>query len=177
MALSAGPGQGAEFIVRLPLDQKLEAPQLEAGAVLTPVNHALRVLVVDDNTDAADTLTMVLDQMGLNVRTVYDGPTALRMCESFEPHLVLLDIGMPQMSGYDVARAIRSLKLCANATIAAVTGWGQPGDKERAREAGFDAHFTKPISEQALHQLLTDTSDRHAAQSPPPPRPADLPPR
>jgi PAS domain S-box-containing protein len=176
MALSAGPGLGAEFIVRLPLAQQLEAPQLEAGAVLTPMNHALRVLVVDDNTDAADTLAMVLDQMGLNVRTVYDGPTALRMCESFQPHLVLLDIGMPQMSGYEVARAIRSLKLCANATIAAVTGWGQKADKERAREAGFDAHFTKPISEHALHQLLTDASDRHAAQLPPIPRPANLPP-
>jgi CheY-like chemotaxis protein len=123
------------------------------------VTSALRVLVVDDNTDAADTLSMVIQQMGAEVRTVYDGATALRMCESFLPQLVMLDIGMPHMNGYDVARAIRMLK-CGKPMIAAVTGWGQEADRARAREAGIDRHFTKPISEVALHELVTEVASR-----------------
>jgi CheY-like chemotaxis protein len=98
--------------------------------------------------------------MGADVRTVYDGATALRMCESFRPQLVMLDIGMPHMNGYEVARAIRMLKSCGKPTIAAVTGWGQEGDKARAREAGFDRHYTKPISESAIRELVTETAGK-----------------
>jgi CheY-like chemotaxis protein len=122
------------------------------------VAGSLRVLVVDDNVDAADSLGLVLKEMNLDVRTVYDGATALRVCESFRPHLVLLDIGMPKMSGYDVARAIRMLKFCGNPTIAAVSGWGQESDKTRARESGFDRHFTKPLSETDLQVLLAEVA-------------------
>ena len=118
------------------------------------------MLVVDDNVDAADSLGLMLEEMKLEVRMVYDGATALRVCESFQPHLVMLDIGMPKMNGYDVARAIRMSKSCGNPTIVAVTGWGQESDKARAREAGFDQHFTKPISESELQVLLADVADK-----------------
>jgi PAS domain S-box-containing protein len=158
-ARSEGPGRGAEFIARIPrCDQPAQVTPSDQPAA-SDVTSALRVLVVDDNTDAADTLSMVIQQMGAEVRTVYDGATALRMCESLLPQLVMLDIGMPHMNGYDVARAIRMLK-CGKPVIAAVTGWGQEADKARAREAGIDRHFTKPISEVALHELVTEVASR-----------------
>jgi CheY-like chemotaxis protein len=157
-ALSEGPGRGADVVVEIP--RSLSPLRLEATAAFTPgdVPASVRVLVVDDNHDAADSLSMMLRQMGLEARTAHDGASALRLCEAFHPHLVLLDIGMPGMNGYEVARAIRSLKVCGDPLIAAVTGWGQESDKARAREAGFDQHFTKPISEQALHLLLAEAA-------------------
>jgi PAS domain S-box-containing protein len=153
-ARSDGPGRGAEFIVRIPISDPPKTLRSRAAPRNVDIAEQIRVMVVDDNVDAADTLALVLQQMGMEVRTVYDGSTALRTCESFHPQLVLLDIGMPHMNGYDVARAIRTLKTCGNPMIAAVTGWGQDADKERAREAGFDRHFTKPISEDALRELV-----------------------
>jgi PAS domain S-box-containing protein len=153
-ARSDGPGRGAEFIVRIPISDPPKTLRSRAAPRTVDIAEQIRVMVVDDNVDAADTLALVLQQMGMEVRTVYDGSTALRTCESFHPQLVLLDIGMPHMNGYDVARAIRTLKTCGNPMIAAVTGWGQDADKERAREAGFDRHFTKPISEDALRELV-----------------------
>ena len=157
-ARSEGLGRGSEFIVRI--------PRCNLPAQVTPsdessrseVKSTLRVLVVDDNTDAADTLSLVIQQMGADVRTVYDGSTALRMCETFLPQLVMLDIGMPRMNGYEVARAIRMLK-CGKPVLAALTGWGQEGDKARAREAGIDRHFTKPISEVALRELVEEVAE------------------
>jgi PAS domain S-box-containing protein len=157
-ARSEGPGRGAEFTARIPRGDAPAQIELADEPPRGDVSQALRVLIVDDNTDAADTLAMVIQQMGANVRTVYDGATALRMCESFLPHLVLLDIGMPHMSGYEVARAIRMLK-CGKPVIAAVTGWGQEADRARAREAGFDRHFTKPISEVALRELVSGVAE------------------
>jgi CheY-like chemotaxis protein len=102
----------------------------------------------------------MLQASGQETRAVYDGPTALRLFETFRPHLVLLDIGMPQMNGYDVARALRSLPAGVDTVIAAVTGWGQEADKTRAREAGFDRHFTKPIAENALRALVAEAAER-----------------
>jgi PAS domain S-box-containing protein len=157
-ARSEGPGRGSEFTARIPRSDAAPQVELTDEPAAADVSQALRVLVVDDNVDAADTLAMVIEQMGASVRTVYDGATALRLCESFLPHLVLLDIGMPHMSGYDVARAIRTLK-CGKPVIAAVTGWGQDADKARAREAGFDRHYTKPISEIALRELVSEVAE------------------
>jgi PAS domain S-box-containing protein len=159
-ARSDGPGRGAEFIVRIPISDPPKTLRSRAAPRNVDIAEQIRVMVVDDNVDAADTLALVLQQMGMEVRTVYDGSTALRTCESFHPQLVLLDIGMPHMNGYDVARAIRTLKTCGNPMIAAVTGWGQDADKERAREAGFDRHFTKPISEDALRELVGQVARR-----------------
>jgi len=152
-ALSEGPGKGSEFIVRLPISSAPLA--VSAAPAEQPVDiRALRVLVVDDNVDAADSLGVLLQQLGHKVETAYDGASALRKVSAFAPHLVLLDIGMPRMSGYDVARAIVAMKLEPQPTIAAVSGWGQAADKERARAAGFHQHFTKPVNETDLRRLL-----------------------
>jgi PAS domain S-box-containing protein len=158
-ARSDGPGRGAEFIARIPRSDSPAHVQPSDTPNEVDVKQCLRVMVVDDNADAADTLAMVLQQMGADVRTVYDGATALRMCESFQPQLVLLDVGMPHMNGYDVVRAMRQLKSCGKPVVAAVTGWGQEADKARAREAGFDRHYTKPINETALRELVTEVAE------------------
>jgi CheY-like chemotaxis protein/two-component sensor histidine kinase len=157
-AFSEGTRQGCEFQVHIPLSSQTPGANAEDPAPSADAPTSLRVLVVDDNVDAADSLGLMLQEMKLEARTAYDGATALRVCESFQPHLVMLDIGMPKMSGYDVARAIRMLKFCGNPTIAAVSGWGQESDKARARESGFDRHFTKPISETDVHVLLAEVA-------------------
>ena len=162
-AYSEGSQCGSEFQVHIPLSAETPAEVTETPRAAVDSPTALRVLVVDDNVDAADSLGLMLEEMKLEVRMVYDGATALRVCESFHPHLVMLDIGMPKMNGYDVARAIRMSKSCGNPTIVAVTGWGQESDKARAREAGFDQHFTKPISETELQLLLAEISDKASA--------------
>ena len=112
-----------------------------------------RVLVVDDNADAADSLAMLLQVRGEEVRVAYDGEEALAAEEGFEPHVVLLDIGMPKLSGYEVARRIRDRR-GPEVLIVAITGWGQEEDKLRAREAGFDHHFTKPVDYAVLLDLI-----------------------
>jgi len=157
-AKSDGLGKGSEFIVRIPLSRAEVSPALapEQPQALAP----LRVLVVDDNVDAADSLALLLQQSGHQVRTAYDGATALREVEDSTPHLVLLDIGMPHMSGYDVARAISGMNLQRKPMVVAISGWGQPADKERAREAGFHRHYSKPVSEGAIQELLAEISDK-----------------
>jgi CheY-like chemotaxis protein len=111
-----------------------------------PARRTRKVLVVDDNVDAADSLSMMLELSGHEVCTVYDGPAALAALPAFGPQVVLLDIGLPRMDGYEVARRIRStLPAGRDMLLVALTGWGQAEDKRRAREAGFDQHFTKPV--------------------------------
>jgi len=114
---------------------------------------ARRVLVVDDNQDAADSLAMLLLAQGDAVRTAYDGEEAVQMDEAFLPQIVLLDIGLPKMSGFDVARHIRARR-GPGVLIVAITGWGQEGDRQRSREAGFDHHFTKPVDIERLLELI-----------------------
>lgn len=118
-----------------------------------------RVLVVDDNADAADSLVMLLQVRGDTVRVAYDGEEALAVEEEFRPGIVLLDIGMPKLSGYEVARRIRDVR-GPGVLIVAITGWGQDEDRQRAREAGFDHHFTKPVDYAALLEVI----DRDAAR-------------
>jgi CheY-like chemotaxis protein/two-component sensor histidine kinase len=163
-AHSEGPGRGSSFIVRLPLD--IRSPKAAVVEVSRPESETrrLRVLVVDDNRDAADSLSLLLQSLGQNVRTAYDGATALTIAEAFKPDLVLLDIGMPQMSGYEVARAMTADKKNAP-LLAAVTGWGQGPDREQARDAGFGLHLVKPVSEAALKSVLTAASLRTREQS------------
>ena len=162
-ARSDGIGRGSEFIVRIPVSHALPLRQPSAPD-LPDVDRTLRVLVVDDNVDAADSLALLLQQMGQRVQIAYDGATALRAISANPPHLLILDIGMPHMSGYDVARAVRGMQLPSQPLIAAVTGWGQPADRERAREAGFDRHFAKPISEENIRGMLTEVAENRSSR-------------
>jgi len=114
---------------------------------------ARRVLVVDDNQDAADSLAMLLSAHGDEVRTAYDGEEAIEADACFLPGIVLLDIGLPKLSGYDVARDIRERR-GAGVLIVAITGWGQDEDRQRSRDAGFDHHCTKPVDIESLLETL-----------------------
>ena len=116
-----------------------------------------RVLVVDDNADAADSLAMLLQVRGDEVRVAYDGEEALAAEGEFLPDVILLDIGMPKLSGYEVAKRVRELR-GPGVLIVAITGWGQDDDRQRAREAGFDHHFTKPVD----YAVLLDIIDSQA---------------
>lgn len=114
----------------------------------------LRVLVVDDNVDGAETLTTFLDMIGMEARSVNDGAAAVQAALDFAPDLVLLDIGLPGMDGYQVARAMRQQPQLANVTLVALTGWGTDDDRRRAMEAGFNHHLTKPVDLSVLEEML-----------------------
>jgi DNA-binding response OmpR family regulator len=122
-----------------------------------PAAKARRVLVVDDNQDAADSLAMLLGVRGEDVRIAYDGAKALEVEREFKPDVVLLDIGLPALSGYDVAERIRE-KRRDKVLIVAITGWGQEKDLRRAEDAGIDHHFTKPVDFEALVALIERAS-------------------
>jgi CheY-like chemotaxis protein/nitrogen-specific signal transduction histidine kinase len=153
-ANSEGLGKGSEFVVRLPLP--IEHLELVANNDRLPAVSLprFRILVVDDNRDAADSLQMLLQTLGQDVYAVYDGRTALSAAESFRPRVVMLDIGMPGMSGYEVADALRERYGEAAPVLVAVTGWGQETDREQAKRHGFRHHFTKPVGATALHDFL-----------------------
>ena len=152
---SGGPGRGSEFTIRLPVTlgetsrQALTAPAVEAMS-------RKRILVVDDNRDSAESMSMLLGVLGADVRVALDGPTALAIYDEFDPSVVLLDIGMPDMDGYEVARRIRSGFPERETAIVALTGWGQDQDRWRTRTAGFDHHLTKPADIAGLQGLLED---------------------
>jgi PAS domain S-box-containing protein len=154
-AHSEGLGRGAEFVIRLPVAAAPPAavspprPAPEPRAV-TPQ----RVLVVDDNCDAALSLATMLEMMGHETRTCHDGPSALELAATTRPAVVLLDIGMPGMSGYEVASRIRQSAWGGEMTLVALTGWGQEEDRRRSREAGFDEHLVKPVSPDVLRRVL-----------------------
>jgi two-component system CheB/CheR fusion protein len=157
-ARSAGLGRGSEFLVYLP---HVPNPDLratgEAQASDMPVERDVvtrRILVVEDSPDGADTLALLLRVNGHEVRTAVDGPTALEAVGAFQPEVILLDIGLPGMSGYEVAARLRQLPGMASALLIALTGYGQQRDRDRSREAGFDQHLTKPVDHQALLRLL-----------------------
>jgi PAS domain S-box-containing protein len=156
-AHSAGSGMGSEFLVRLPPapleDAWAESPGLALARPNTPF-AGQRILVVDDNRDAADTLGLLLEADGADVRVVYDGRAALAMAETFMPSSVLLDIGMPGMDGYEVARRLRQDERFASLRIVALTGWGQDSDRRQTRNRGFTHHLTKPVSLEDLHKIL-----------------------
>jgi PAS domain S-box-containing protein len=151
-AHSAGAGRGSEFVVRLPLAESQAVPAPAAGTA--PVVARQRVLVVDDNRDAADSLAIMLQLSGNEVMTTHDGDSALAQRDAFDPDVVLLDIGMPGMNGYEVARRWREGAGGMRALIVALTGWGQEDDKRRAVEAGFDHHLTKPVDPERLLAVL-----------------------
>ena len=158
-AHSQGPGTGSCFTVRLgllpPADQEAR-PAAIAGERREGPPRA-RILVADDNYDAAQSLALVLGMDGHEVRTASDGLEALRIAEEFRPQLVLLDIGMPKLDGYETARRLRERPWSEATRLFALTGWGQEEDRERARRAGFDRHLVKPVDPEALSQLLNQT--------------------
>ncbi|MEX5745999.1 ATP-binding protein [Massilia sp. X63] len=158
-AASAGANAGSVFTVRLPLAAPQEASAAPPGrdsADAAP-SQARRVLVVDDNRDAAETLSAVLGQLGHEALVANDGHQALRMMAGFQPQVVFLDLGMPGMSGYEVAEAIRREPRYAGVHLVALTGWGGEADRERTARAGFDRHLTKPATTAAIEEALAQT--------------------
>ena len=161
-AASPGPGQGSTFTVRLPTTQA-PLPAEEGGTSFDPL--AIRVLVVDDNRDSADSATDVLRLLGNRVESVYDGQSALALAPQFQPDLVLLDLAMPGMDGFETRARMRELPALASAFFVAMTGYGNEDDVRRTREAGFDAHVTKPMELDALMGLLRQARQRIDAGS------------
>jgi signal transduction histidine kinase len=154
---SDGLGRGSEFTVRLPVMASplavLSSQRQEAGAI--PEIEPQRILVADDNYDAAEALSLQLQLAGHEVRTVHDGVEALDVATTFQPDIVLLDLGMPKMDGYEAARQLRLLSTVGRRMmLIAVTGWGQQQDRDRTAEAGFDAHLVKPVAEAQLFKAL-----------------------
>jgi len=160
-AASDGPGRGCEFTVRLPIVEHAEVP-VHAPAKEILANALLRrVLVVDDNHDAADSLGMLLQFLGADVMVVHDGHAALAAIASFQPAVVLLDLGMPGMNGFEVARRLREDPAARGITLVALTGWGQREDRRRTTEAGFDYHLVKPADVGMLQSILS-MNEMHA---------------
>jgi PAS domain S-box-containing protein len=156
-AKSEGYGMGSEFILRLPVVLSvMQEQQEEAGDQPAQPTPGQRILVADDNVDAARSLAMMLKLMGYEVRTAHNGLEAVEAAEAFRPVLILLDIGMPKLNGYDACRRIREQPWSKNAVVVALTGWGQDEDKRRAQEAGFAGHLIKPVEPSALDKLLAE---------------------
>jgi PAS domain S-box-containing protein len=155
-AHSEGLGRGSEFVVRLPLlahDRREPAPP-----PLPSATRRLRVLIVDDQPDMADVMTVLVQMLGHDARATYDGKSGLVAARADPPDLILVDIGMAGMTGYEFARLVRREPALASTRLVAVTGYGRPEDRERAREAGFDRHLTKPVVESTLQSVLADVS-------------------
>jgi PAS domain S-box-containing protein len=156
-AHSPGLGQGSEFVVRLPAIADYsggEKERVPGKADSAPHLPRRRVLVVEDNRDAADSLTMLLRLAGQDVQAAYDGPSALAVAQEFQPAVVFLDIGMPGMDGYQVARRLREHPGPENMVLVALTGWSQEADRRHCHEAGIDGHLVKPVEPEVLRQFL-----------------------
>ncbi|MEO8505031.1 MAG: PAS domain S-box protein [Acidobacteriota bacterium] len=161
-AQSDGPDKGSEFIVRLPTVGALDEPRSAAAASEEQASSGpstLRILVVDDSRDSAESLVLLLRLLGHETRAAYDGLEAVHAAEDFRPDVVLLDIGLPKLNGYEAARRIREVH-GADLTLIALTGWGQAEDRRTSREAGFDHHLTKPVEFEVLLGLLKTAKKR-----------------
>lgn len=165
-AHSEGHGRGSQFVVNLPLTvADAQVPAQEPAAI--PMNHHsknIRVLVVDDNVDSADSLSQCLRMLGYQTLTAHDGVEAVRSADAYNPDVALLDIGLPQMSGYEAARRIRAQQRRDRLLLIALSGWGQEEDRRKSKAAGFDHHFVKPVDIDALTNLLAQ-HELHSADS------------
>jgi two-component system CheB/CheR fusion protein len=157
-ARSEGPGRGSEFVVRLPLSTSLDGTSapIEEVASTPAMNGGRRIMIVDDNADAAESLSLLLEHMGHRVRVAYDGEQALVQAAADPPEIVLLDIGLPGLNGYEVARRMRQQEWGRPLTLIALTGWGQEEDRRRSQEAGFNAHIVKPVEPARLGKVLAE---------------------
>jgi PAS domain S-box-containing protein len=167
-AQSDGPGHGSEFTIRLPaLPASATVPPVTPTSEPAPIVRLLprrRVLVVDDNLDAARTMAMLLRRAwGQDVEVAHDGLAAVEAAQSFQPDVILLDIGLPRISGYEVARRLRAQPAFARTLLVAMTGWGQEEDQEKSRKAGFDHHMVKPVDPEELRKLLAAHHDQGPA--------------
>jgi PAS domain S-box-containing protein len=165
-AHSAGRGQGTEFLLHLPSIAAPSATNAKAAPTSNEFAGGRRVLIADDNHDAGISLSMLLQSMGHDTRVVHDGLEAIEEAELFHPDVVLLDIGMPRLDGYETARRIARRPWAAITQIVAVTGWGQETDRQRAKEAGFHRHLVKPVDVGALREILADEAARRGARHP-----------
>ena len=163
-ARSMGTGRGSQFTVRLPLGSAAnQAAAADPASASPPAPPPIKILVVDDSRDAADICATLLELSGHRVQTAYSGRSALEVAEEFHPQLFLLDIGLPDIDGYQLARSIRAKPWGQTAKLVAITGWGQDEDRRRAAEVGFDHHLTKPVAADALDRLLRSVaSERHS---------------
>ncbi|MGE3315699.1 MAG: response regulator [Planctomycetaceae bacterium] len=169
-AISAGTDAGSEFLVRLPLLQNTSSngDPLPPGTGLRAMNNSnassqkLRILVVDDNRDSVESLRLLLTFLGHDVRVAYDGLEGISVAEEFRPEMILLDIGMPKLDGYETCRRIRSYDWGRQIAIIAQTGWGQQDDRRRTQSAGFDHHLVKPVNHATLNELLERVASRES---------------
>jgi PAS domain S-box-containing protein len=159
-ASSAGAGQGSTFKVSLPLAENSPAEPAHESAKNVAPTYRARILVADDNRDAADTLSLILELDGHEVRTAYDGVEALRIAEEFAPQIALLDIGMPSLDGYQTARRIREQPWGSPMLLVALTGWGQEQDRRQATDAGFNSHLVKPVDPHTIGALIEQVKPR-----------------
>src|SRR6185312_10940311 len=157
-AHSEGLGHGCEFVIRLPAVAASALPSM-AKQSPQPVSGR-RILVVDDNHDSAESLAMLLEITGNETLVAYDGMVALRQAAAFRPDVVLLDLGLPKLDGYEVARRLRARPWGKKLVLVAITGWGQDEDRRHTAEAGFDGHLVKPVDYAALTQLLATLAPR-----------------
>lgn len=160
LATSAGLGQGSEFTVRLPVSRSPSVASKSSRGARKEFGAKRRILVVDDNVDAALTISTLLKAWGHDVQAAFNGPSALNIVRSFQPEIILLDIGLPGMSGYEVARHLRAEPAAHGVILAALTGYGQESDRLRSLEAGFDYHITKPADPNILETLLASPRRR-----------------
>jgi CheY-like chemotaxis protein len=165
-AASTGPGCGCEFTVRLPA---IEAPPEEEvvsdlPAESGPPDPPLRVLVVDDNADAAESLAWLLKHRKHDVRTAHDGRCAVQLAREFRPQAVVLDLGLPELDGFEVARQLRQCAETRGALLVALSGYGQQEHRRRSIEVGFDYHFVKPLDFGALQRILHEAHNRRPSQ-------------
>jgi CheY-like chemotaxis protein len=153
-ARSEGPNQGSEFVVHLPPAGRVSARETKGGSSTSTVTGVCRVLVVDDNDDSAQTMAMMLELGGIKAKIAHDGAAALRVADEFRPHVVLLDIGLPEMDGFEVARRMRQTPELSSAILVAMTGYGQEEDRRRTADAGFAHHLVKPVDPEALKRVI-----------------------
>ncbi|MGH8589828.1 MAG: ATP-binding response regulator [Gammaproteobacteria bacterium] len=154
---SGGLGQGSEFMVRLPILVETATPPPPEPTVSEPtLTTPRRILVVDDNRDSAGSLAILLELTGNETHTAYDGLEAVEAAATFRPDVILLDIGLPNLNGFEAARKIREQPWGQGMVLVALTGWGQEEDRRRSEEVGFNAHMVKPVDYAALTKLLAE---------------------
>jgi CheY-like chemotaxis protein len=164
-AESEGPGRGSTFTVRLPLDIDRETSIMTVDDDSLSARNPRRILVVDDSRDSASSMAKVLELLGSEVRTAHDGLEAIQVAEAFRPEVILMDVGMPRLNGYEATRRIRQQPWGLDVRIIALTGWGQEEDRQLSRGAGCDGHLVKPVSLDDLEKLLADLEANPPAAS------------
>jgi CheY-like chemotaxis protein len=163
ITVSSTLGQGTEFVVSLPVDLSTALPKtthLPATELAKPFDAVLRVLIVDDNEDAATALELLLQGSGHLVRVAHTGPAGLAAALDFLPDVMLLDIGLPELDGCEVAKRIRQQAALHNVVLVAMTGYGREKERQRSQEAGFDHHLVKPVDYGTLEQILAAVSEK-----------------